>query len=62
MVHTQVNSPYLVYPTEKNIKVFMNSYRTNFPGSSVTPKFHLLEIHVFPFLRKCGLGFIRLHE
>ena len=32
-------------------------YRTTFPGATVTPKFHMLEEHVLPFLKKWRVGF-----
>ena len=35
----------------------MAFYRSNFAGASITPKFHLLEEHVLPFLQQWGLGF-----
>ena len=35
----------------------MQFYRSNFPGTTITPKFHLLEEHVVPFVRQWGLGF-----
>jgi hypothetical protein len=43
--------------TEEDIKVFMDYYCTNFSGSSITPKFHMLEVHIVPFLRQWGFGF-----
>ena len=48
--------------TKEDIKV--DYYRTNFTRSSVTPKFHMLEVHVVPFLQQWGLsfGFMSEHE
>jgi hypothetical protein len=45
------------YSAEGDIKAFMAFYRSNFAGASITPKFHLLEEHVLPFLQQWGLGF-----
>ena len=43
--------------SDNNIKQFMEVYRRT--GSSVTPKLHILEEHVVPWIRrwKVGVGF-----
>ena len=45
--------------SESNIKTFMEFYRREFPKASVTPKLHMMEDHVVPWIRKWkfGLGF-----
>ena len=35
----------------------MAFYRTHFPDSTVTPKFHMLEEHLIPWLRRWRTGF-----
>ena len=35
----------------------MAYYRTHFPEATVTPKLHMLEIHVIPWLQKWRVGF-----
>ena len=35
----------------------MSCYRRNFPTATVTPKFHMLEEHVTPWLKKWNIGF-----
>ena len=41
----------------------MDFYRDSFPHATVTPKLHILEDHVVPFLEKwgVGLGFLGEH-
>ncbi len=38
----------------------MSFYRDSFPKASITPKLHMLEDHIGPFLKrvKVGLGFL----
>ena len=43
--------------TEINIESFLNYYRDTFPAATVTPKLHMLEDHVVPFLRRWRVGF-----
>lgn len=52
------------YPslTETNIDTFMSLYRDSFPHATVTPKLHMLEDHVVPFLRRWKVGFGFLGE
>lgn len=40
----------------------MDFYRSNFPSESVTPKLHLLERHIIPFLAKWGWGLGKYSE
>ena len=42
--------------SEKNIETFIEVYRTRFPHATVTPKMHLLEDHIIPWLRKWHVG------
>jgi hypothetical protein len=46
-----------IFFTEINIESFLNYYRETFPTASVTPKLHMLEDHVVPFLRRWRVGF-----
>lgn len=48
--------------TAHNIKTFMAYYRSQFPTSTVTPKLHMLEEHVVPWIKKWGVGFGLLGE
>ena len=34
----------------------MSYYRDTFPTETITPKLHMLENHVVPFIKKWGLG------
>ena len=40
----------------------MEFYRTTFPTATVTPKLHMLEKHVVPWLKKWKVGFGLLGE
>ena len=44
------------FPPEQNIQSFLEFYRERF-NASFTPKLHILEDHVVPFLRKWRVGF-----
>jgi hypothetical protein len=35
----------------------MSYYRENFPEATITPKLHMLEEHVIPWLQKWRIGF-----
>ena len=48
--------------TAESIKTFMTYYRQQFPTSSVTPKMHMLEEHLVPWLRRWKVGFGLLGE
>lgn len=48
--------------TEKKIDDFLALYRDVFPEATITPKLHMLEDHVVPFLRKWKVGFGFLGE
>lgn len=49
--------------TEVDIDKFLSLYRDSFPHATITPKLHMLEDHVIPFLTKwgVGLGFLGEH-
>ena len=47
---------------QESISIYMKNYRDYFPGKSVTPKMHILENHVLPFIKKFGFGFGLLSE
>jgi hypothetical protein len=40
-----------------SIDEFLAYYRSSFPQATVTPKLHILEEHVVPFLREWRVGF-----
>ena len=42
---------------QERIEGFMAYYRLTFPGSIITPKLHMLEDHILPFLREWKVGF-----
>jgi len=44
------------FTTETNIKEFLTFYRTELPTARVTPKLHMLEAHVIPWIRRWGVG------
>ena len=48
--------------TGKRIAEFLAFFKEKFPGSSITPKMHMLEDHVLPFLEKWRVGFGLLGE
>ena len=39
-----------------NIDEFIRYYRATFPEASITPKLHMLEDHVVPFIRQWRVG------
>ena len=45
-----------------NIARFMAYYRSQFPTATVTPKLHMLEEHVVPWIKRWGMGFGLLGE
>ena len=51
-----------MYFVGKMIEDFLFFYRGAFPKSSITPKMHMLEDHVLPFLQKWRVGFGLLGE
>ena len=53
---------YYTHFTGEKIEEFLQCYRVQFPESSVTPKLHLLEDHILPFLQKWRVGFGLLGE
>ena len=56
---TQNNAvPYAV----GDIDEFLHYFRRTFPDSSITPKMHMLEDHVVPFIRKWRVGLGMLNE
>jgi hypothetical protein len=48
--------------TERKIDNFLDVYREHFPEATITPKLHMLEDHVVPFLMKWRVGFGFLGE
>ena len=51
-----------MYFAGKRFEDFLKFYRDTFPDSSITPKMHMLEDHVLPFLQKWRVGFGLLGE
>ena len=49
----------LLYLIETHIQSFLSYYQETFREATITPKLHILEDHVVPFLRrwKAGFGF-----
>ena len=43
--------------TAEDIKNFLTYYRREFPSASVTPKLHMLEEHVVPWVKQWKMGF-----
>ena len=41
----------------RKIEDFLAYYRSTFPDTSITPKLHMLEDHILPFLEKWRVGF-----
>ncbi|XP_071490789.1 uncharacterized protein [Diadema antillarum] len=61
--HSAMNAGYFlpdheIDELEDNIKGFFTCFRTDFHGESTTPKLHIMEMHVVPWLRRwhAGLG------
>lgn len=48
--------------TESDIDNFLAYYRLTFPNSSVTPKLHMVEDHIVPFIQQWGIGIGMLGE
>ncbi len=44
------------FTADTDVKAFLAAVRTELPGQSITPKLHLLEDHVVPFIRKWRAG------
>ena len=63
-IHLQytLNTHTLNVHTVGDIDDFIRYYRSTFPNSSVTPKLHMLEDHVVPFLRRWRVGLGMLNE
>ena len=40
----------------------MQNYRDYFPGKTISPKMHILENHLLPFIKNFGFGFGLLSE
>ena len=51
-----------IHYTVGDIDEFLKFYRHTFPNSSITPKIHMLEDHVVPFIRKWRVGLGMLNE
>ena len=47
---------------ETRIDSFLSCYRDAFPHASITPKLHMMEDHLVPFLKKWKVGFGFLGE
>ena len=47
---------------ETRIDSFLSCYRDAFPHASITPKLHMMEHHLVPFLKKWKVGFGFLGE
>ena len=60
-VHTLVSHGRPVNPADvtgiqKRIDAYMGYFRRHFPEQSVTPKMHMLEDHIVPWIEKWGVG------
>ena len=55
VTHAHYNTRFLL--TEQHIPEFLAFYREAFPGATITPKLHMLEDHVVPWLEKWLVGF-----
>lgn len=51
-----------LYHAETRIDNFLSFYRDAFPHATITPKLHMLEDHIVPFLKKWKVGFGFLGE
>lgn len=54
----ELNIKYVVnsFTTETNINEFLTFYQTELPTARVTPKLHMLEAHVIPWIHCWGVG------
>ena len=55
VTHAHYNTRFLL--TELHVPEFLTFYREAFPGATITPKLHMLEDHVVPWLEKWLVGF-----
>ena len=61
--HCGTINPHLdVTFTATNVEEFMAYYREEFPQTTVTPKLHILEDHMVPWLQRHRVGFGLLDE
>jgi hypothetical protein len=51
-----------ISPLVGDIDEFLQYYRQSFPESRVTPKLHMLEDHVVPFIRQWRVGLGMMSE
>lgn len=58
--HSSIKCTNFFLFTELSIAAYMEYFRAHFSDETVTPKMHLLEFHVVPFIKKwrVGLGFL----
>jgi hypothetical protein len=47
---------YIVLLLATSIEDFMSYWRKNWPNETVSPKMHMLEEHMVPFVKKWKLG------
>ena len=49
-----------IFLLERDIDEFLTFYRATFPAATITPKMHMIEDHMVPFLRswRVGLGLL----
>ena len=54
--------PHVLHYVVGDIDEFLRFYGHTFPDSSISPKLHMLEDHVVPFIRKWRVGLGMLNE
>lgn len=54
--------PHVLHYVVGDIDEFLRFYHHTFPDSSISPKLHMLEDHVVPFIRKWRVGLGMLNE
>ena len=66
-VHSLISSSRKIDQSEhdeiqESISTYMQNYRDYFPGKTISPKMHILENHLLPFIKNFGFGFGLLSE
>ena len=48
---------YMFTLSESNIEEFLQFFRSTFSSATISPKLHLMEDHIVPFIRQWRVGF-----
>ena len=53
---------YMFTLSESNIEEFLQFFRSTFPSATISPKLHLMEDYIVPFIRRWRVGFGLMEE